>query len=285
MLEPGSLKLPAFRHCTPFWRRAMSGSANTTMQKLPWPRLAGQAPNMLRANCRELTSRPAILNVGPDLSHFFASPQVLKTRAPPTRCDDPSAAPPSQNGPHRSSPPIFYFFFAARHPLALEAAPSGWSPAGGLAGAIMGTFFVRAQSCVRRSSVDTCVYVPVAPSNLDVGAACVRRSSLPRGTRPSAAPRPRVRLGRAGLCAQDGAHRTGQNRGQIHIAAKALFLPLESNLTLAGPGYFQHENASASQILTSASPPDRKLPRRPNDWQAMATARDKADAWPPASRP
>ena len=59
------------------------------------------------------------------------------------------------------------------------------SPAGGLAGAILGTFAVRAQSCVRRSNVGACVYVAVAPSNLDMGAIAPAVRPSPRGTRPS----------------------------------------------------------------------------------------------------
>jgi hypothetical protein len=58
------------------------------------------------------------------------------------------------------------------------------------------------------------------------------------------------------------------------------------DLILVGPpGLAHRQYASASLILTPTLPPDRKLPRRPNDWEAMATARDKADAWSPASRP
>jgi hypothetical protein len=71
------------------------------------------------------------------------------------------------------------------HPF--KAAPQGWSPAGGLAGADLVTFAVRARSCVRRSSMDARVYVHVAPSNPDVGAAFVR-SLTSNGCRPAGAP-------------------------------------------------------------------------------------------------
>ena len=89
------------------------------------------------------------------------------------------SAPGPSNVPQLMQRIGFSIFFPQRDTLShSKPPPRGGPPAGGLAGANLVTFAVRAQSCVRRSNVDTCVYVHVAPSNLDVNAACVRRSTV-----------------------------------------------------------------------------------------------------------
>ena len=52
--------------------------------------------------------------------------------------------------------------------------------------------------------------------------------------------------------------------GQMHVAARAVFLPLESIWVVGWPsGLIRHQNASASLILTPAMRPHRKLRRQP----------------------
>ena len=74
------------------------------------------------------------------------------------------SAPPGPNVPHR-----FSIFLRSETPSRFRCRPLGVVPRRGALGAILGTFVIRAQGCVRRTNLGSSSYVHVAPSNLGRG--------------------------------------------------------------------------------------------------------------------
>jgi hypothetical protein len=70
-------------------------------------------------------------------------------------------------------------------------------------------------------------------------------------------------------------HATPRDEDQFHDAWQAMTVQLEKDVKASNPDVVEIRLAGNTLILGTIEPL-----RTENDWQAMATARDKADAWP-----